>query len=454
MEEPNLTRPQYRATRQKLLRDGAALGALATLPGFLAACGGGSSSSSGGSLTFWEYKDPPGSDAWNFFQDAAKLFEKKNGIHVDVQFKSAEGIEQAVAAAANARKGFDALLWWSGPTVRNQASLGNILPLDALIPKDIWGHKNNLESEQYNGKQFAMTFVVDPYFLVYNRTLLKKAGVNAEDVFPPPDQDPPDWNTFLDVCGRIKKNAGVAPLMWANKEGYFNEWHIYNFEGQSFDSTAEIENINLGDGSWQNPNIYDALNAYKQLYQSGYFVDGGEVVPYEQHVRQLASGQAAMSVYFDMTGATDAARKAFGADAIGFSKVPAYRTDKGLYGHVCQEADSLYVASWTKNKQAAVKWIEFLVSVPEMSELAQATQQPEGDDRLDVSLFKDPAVRQVYKGATETNQVYPYDFATQAQYNSLLQNGILFLKGQWSAEQLTADWDKVDKQYKEQQQSG
>jgi ABC-type glycerol-3-phosphate transport system substrate-binding protein len=445
--------PEYRATRRKLLRDAAAVGAAAAAPGFLAACGG-SSRSSHGSLTFWEYKDPPGSDAWKFFQAAAQEFEKKTGISVNIQFKSAEGIEQAVAAAANAHKGFDALLWWSGPTVRNQASLGNVIPLGTRIPKSTWSHKMNLQSEQYQGKQYAMTFVVDPYFLVYNRTILKKAGVNPDNVFPPPDQNPPDWATFLNVCGRIKKNTHAAPLMWANKEGYFNEWYIYNLEGQSFDSTAEIENINLGSGSWQNPNIHDALNAYKQLYEHGFFVEGGEVVPYEQHVRQLASGQAAMSVYFDMTGATAAAQKAFGNDAIGFTKVPAYRTDKGLYGHVCQEADSLYVASWTKKKHDAVKWIEFLVNVPEMNDLAKRTQQPEGDTRLNVSLFKNAGVRAVYKGASEKNQVYPYDFATQAQYSSLLQNTILFLKGQWPPEKLTANWDDADKKYKQQQQSG
>lgn len=404
-------------------------------------------------LVFWQYKDPPGSDGYKYFEESAGRFKKQTDISVDLYFKSAEGIEQAVAAAANAGKGFDSLLWWSGPTSRNQASLGNIIPLGDKIPESTWKHKMGVESMQYEGQQYAMPFDVSPWFLIYNRAILEKAGV-SRDIFPPPTEDPMGWGAFLDVCGRIKRNAGVAPLMWANKEGYFNEWYIYNFEGQAFDSTAEIEAVNLGDQSWQNPGVYSALNAYKELYDAGFFVEGGEVVPYEQHVRQFASGQAAMSLYFDLSGATSAATEAFGAENIGFTKIPAFRTDKKLYGHICQEPNSLYVASFSANQEAAIKWVEHLASVPEMNELARITQQGPADTRWDHMLIKNAAVREVYEGAANKNQVYPYDFATQAQYESLLRNGILFLNGQWTAEELCADWDKADKAYKEQQKQG
>ena len=61
---------------------------------------------------------------------------------------------------------------------------------------------------------------------------------------------------------------------------------------------------------------------------------------------------------------------------------------------------------------------------------------------------------EVFTGSAAKNQVYPYDFATQAQYESLLRNGILYLSGKWTAEELTADWDKVDAEYKQQQKEG
>lgn len=405
------------------------------------------------SIVFWQYRDPPDSAAWKFFEGAAERFKQKSGISVQMEFKSAEGIEQAVAAAANAKEGFDALLWWSGPTARNQGSLGNVIALDDKFPADTWSHKAGLAAQRYDGKTYGMTYTIGTYFLVYNKEILRKAGVDP-DSFPSALDAPPEWDMFLEACEKVKANAGIRPLMWANKEGYFNEWYFYNLQAQSFDSAEEIGEINLGPGSWQNQGVYDALNAYKQLYDKGFFQEGGEVVPYEQHVRQLASGQAAMSVYFDIGGATAEARAAFGEDNIGFSRVPAYRKDKKLYGHSCLEPNSFYVASFSQKQEAALKWVDHLVGVEELNQYVRETQLAPGDDRYDRSLMKDAGAAAVFGGAAAKGVVYPYTFVTQAQYNSLLQNGILFLTGQWTAEQLAADWDKVDAEYLKQQQGG
>ena len=442
-------RTEHRVPRRRFLKQGAALGTLATVPALVKA----RQAEAADKIVFWEYKDPPGSATFQFLEESAKRFTAQTGIEVSIEFKSAEGIEQAVAAAANAAQGFDAILWWSGPTARNQASLGNIVSLNGKFPQETWDNKLGLESLQYEGKQYGITFDVSPWFLVYNREILKKAGL-SDDTFPPPNAAPIEWDKFLEVCGKVSKDAGVAPLMFANKEGYFNEWYIYNFEGQSFDSTKEIEDISLGDGSWQHPDVHKALAAYKQLYDAGFFVEGGEVVPYEQHVLQFASGKCAMSVYFDMAGATSAAREAFGNDTIAFTKIPAYRRDKQLFDHVSLEPNSVYIASFGKQQDLAVKWVQHLTSVAELNELARLTQVSPGDRRWDRSLIKDAAIRAVFEGAAEKSQVYPYDFATQAQYDSLLRNGILYLQGQWTAEQLTADWDKVDEEYKKQQKGG
>ena len=443
------TRP-YRISRRHFLGTSAAAASVTAVSALVA---NGEHAQADDSLIFWEYRDPPGSESFKYYEAAAERFKAKNGITVQVEFKSAEGIEQAVAAAANAKQGFDAMLWWAGPTARNQASLGNVIPLENKLPAELWQHRAGQEAQRYQGKNYALTYSIGTYFLVYNKEILRKAGVDP-DIFPHPNQDPPDWDTFVEVCEKVKKNASVAPLMWANKEGYFNEWYFYNFQSQSYDSSDEIEAINLGPKSWRDQGVYDALNAYKQLHDKGFFVEGGEVIPYEQHVRQLASGQAAMSVYFDIGGATAEARKTFGDSNIGFAKVPAYRKDKKLYGACCLDPNSLYVASFSQKQDQALKWIEHLASVEEMNEFVKATQQAPGDDRWDKSLQSDKWVGEIFEGATAKGVVYPYDFVTQAQYNSLLQNTILFLTGQWTAEQLAADWDKVDEDYAKQQGGG
>ncbi len=385
-----------------------------------------------------------------YYSEAAARFRDKTGVSVTTEFRSAEGIEQAVAAAANAGSGFDALLWWGGPTARNQASLGNIIPLEEHFPGELWPHRQGAATMRYQDRQFGMPFGVSPWFLVYNKSILADAGL-SRDAFPIPTDAPMVWDDFLEICGRIKTDAGVAPLAWANQQGYFNEWYFYNFQAQSFDNLDEIVAINLGDGSWQDERIFAALAAYKELYDKGFFVEGGEVVPYEQHVRQLASGQAAMSVYFDLSGATAAMIDVYGADNIGFSKVPAYRTDTALHDHVCQEPNALYVASFASDETAALLWLDHLASVEEMNEYARLTQSGPADDRWDLEMIENPSMRAIYEASGEKGTPYPYNFVTQAQYTSLLEDGLLFLRGDMSAEELTAKWDEVDKDYKRQQ---
>lgn len=398
------------------------------------------------SIIFWDYKGEPGSMVNTYYLAAAERFKAASGIDVKVEYKSAAIIEQSVAAAANAGTGVDSMCWWSGPTVRNQASLGNVIPLDDKIPAETLDNKVGMTSLTYEGRTYAFPRTIGPYFFIYNRELLKKAGVDP-DVFPAADQDPVEWSVFLDACDKVKA-SGVAPLMFANKEGYHNEWYFYNFIGMGFDTIEEIAEIGSGKSTWKNEAIYQALAAYKELYDRKYFVEGGEVIPLEQDAVQMARGQAAMSVYYNQAGGASAAiADTFGAGSLGFSRVPAYRRDKPFFNHTTMEPDAVFVTAFSSNEEAAVKWVNFLASVGEVNEMTKATQLAPADKRFDQSLIDSPELRKLYKGATEKGYVYPGTLATSAQYNALLQNGILYLTGKWSAEQLCDSFDKADKEY-------
>jgi ABC-type glycerol-3-phosphate transport system substrate-binding protein len=303
----------------------------------------------------------------------------------------------------------------------------------------------------YEGQIYAVPRTIGTYFLVFNKKLLADIGVDAS-VFPEPDKDPIGWDAFIGVCDQIKASGKTAPLMFANKEGYFNEWYFYNFILQGFDTSEEIAVIGAGKSTWKQDPIYKALEAYKELYQKQFFVEGGEVVAYEQHVRQMGSGQCAMSVYFDQTGgATAAIAEAYGPEAVGLTRVPAYRTDKKLYGHSSLEPDAVYVTTFAANQDDAVKWLNFLVSLPEVNEMMKALQLAPADTRFDTSLVTDPQLAKLYKGAADKGSVYPLTLVTQAQYNALLQNGILYLSGRMSAEELCESFDAADKDYLSQQ---
>ena len=158
----------------------------------------------------------------------------------------------------------------------------------------------------------------------------------------------------------------------------------------------------------------------------------------------------ALSAYFDVQGATAAARKVYGNSSIRFSKIPAHRTDTKQWNALCNDVNSLYVSSWTTKQKAALAWLTYLTTPQQMTAWAKATQEVPGDDRWNPKVISDPQTQLLYKGLSEKSTVYPYDFVNQIQYASLLKNGILFLNGSWSAEKLLQQFDKADKQFAKQ----
>jgi len=107
--------------------------------------------------------------------------------------------------------------------------------------------------------------------------------------------------------------------------------------------------------------------------------------------------------------------------------------------------------SFTKRRKTALEWLEHLYSVDEQNRLAAEAGLNPGNPEADLSKIPDPGVRAVYTGVREKQQPYPYNFATPAQYDSILSNTILYLQGKWSVDKLLAQWDAVDKQFEEKQ---
>jgi ABC-type glycerol-3-phosphate transport system substrate-binding protein len=364
--------------RRGFLKGTAALGGLGAASMIVA----GPAKAQGESIIVWDYKNPPGSDGNNYYLAAAERFKAQSGISVGGGVKSAESIEQAVAAAANAGEGFDSLVWWSGPTARNQASLGNVIPLDDKIPPEALQAKAGLAATSWQGRVYAVPRTIGTYFLVYNRNLLDKAGVQ-KDVFPPANADPVKWDVFLEVCDKVKTSGGVAPLMFANKEGYFNEWYFYNFLGMGFDSSDEIAEIGAGRSTWKNDAVYRPWRPTAALRPQ--VLRGGRR---GRCLRAARSADGRRPVCDERLFRPD--RRSHRGDRRelrqGGSRLHAgaqlSRRQETLRSFSL-EPDAVYVASFSEKQDAAVKWVNFLASLEEVNEMVKALQLAPADSRFD-----------------------------------------------------------------------
>lgn len=96
-------------------------------------------------------------------------------------------------------------------------------------------------------------------FMYYNNTLLKQAGISSA---------PTTYAQLADDITKIKKSdpSVTSPVVFTG-EAWWQEEMLFTFAGQT--DPALSNSIIHGVGSWDQPAVVDALNAYKNLFSTG-----------------------------------------------------------------------------------------------------------------------------------------------------------------------------------------
>jgi arabinogalactan oligomer/maltooligosaccharide transport system substrate-binding protein len=392
------------------------------------ACGGsdgGGSADGPVTITWWDT-----SNATNeapTYQALVKSFEKANPkikvSYVNVPFDQAQNKFDTAAGASGAPDVLRSEVGWTPAFAKK----GYFLPLDgteALADQSKF-EPNLIKQAQYDGKTYGVPLVTDTLALVYNKDILKKAGIS---------QPPTTWDELKADSFDIDAKENVYGY-WGSEAAYYTEPFLYGEGTDTVDAAAKKITVNSaaakkGYQTWLS--LFDGQGLHRAdttadayAHRQDAFVSG--------QVAMMLEGPWEITNFYKGTAYTDKSN-------LGIAAVPAGSTGKAgapTGGHNL----SVYAGSNSAHQQAALKFVKFMTSAASQETIAlKNSTLPTRSDAYTAKVKADPGIAG-FQAVLPTAQPRP----ALAEYSSLWTPlGTELLKVAGGKESLDKGLDNVE----------
>ena len=300
---------------------------------------------------WWGVELPDGA-----LQEICDGFTEETGVKIDLLSNPYADTKTQIAAGAAAGTMAD-VVGLDGSWVYDFAKQGSIANLTELMEADGYDDSQLSDQIKYEGNTYMIPVVNFAYPLFVNTDILEEAGV---------EEIPTTWSEFLDACDKITTNTDKAayaiPLSTEAPNGIQNQFSSWLW--------ASGGNL-LQDGKpalTDNDKLAQLVDMVKTMKDKGYLSDGAEAMKEQDMVNEFENGRLA----FMVDGISHLATiKTESPDLnFTFAKMPVMDdyTDKS----------GMDVANWgigiaenCENKEAAMQFVEYLMSPEVNAKLAQ-----------------------------------------------------------------------------------
>jgi ABC-type glycerol-3-phosphate transport system substrate-binding protein len=309
-------------------------------------------------LTIWT---PQGTDEGVYKMYAedgewSKNLKEKYNITLKVEHKAMDAWWEVLTTAAMSQTGPDIIFNWTGFQYIIDAGRNKVVkPINDMVSQELLDSVVGWDGvTDTDGQIYGIPYCVSTQGLAMNKTLFDKAGIDLSD-----HPKIVNWDEFSGYCDKLLA-AGITPIAFANKEGYMGEWWIGDYGTTYFDSNAEL--LTYIQEKSMNSQPFQAMSEkFKEMYDKGYFFDGGNTLDYGTNAfPQFEGGKAAMQATWGST--YPGYVKAIGEGNVIVTDWPNFGDGKlsqgpcGLYGSV------FGVTNWTKYSEEAFLAIQELVT--------------------------------------------------------------------------------------------
>lgn len=354
-------------------------------------CGGGSASSGQAEIRFiWWGND----DRAKVTNEAVKLFESRNSnIKVSTSFQNFQNYFEKLSTEIAGGNAPD-VIQMDYRYLNEYAGRNVLLDLTPYVGKEIrtadW-NQGFIGSGKLNGKQVAMPLAQNATAIVYDPKLFEAAGVKAPEIGW-------TWADYQEISAKIQASTGgkiAGATDFGGTEDVFETWlrqrgkKLYADDGK------------LGYSK-------DDLKAFWQLSKD--FRDGNATTPPEL-VTTLNAGaeQTPMGKKLSASEHTyDSLYGGYNTVRPNELKLGPYPSDsKDTLGSYRKPSQLISASSRTKNKDAAVKLIDFLLNDPDAGKILGANRG------LPANLKVREAVAQNLSGANKV--IFEYQKSVDAK---------------------------------------
>jgi ABC-type glycerol-3-phosphate transport system substrate-binding protein len=349
---------------------------------FLASCAASTTEDDGtgslsGSITFWWWgeEQTPGLEQW--VAETVAAFEEANpGTKIRAVHQNTDAIVPAWEAAMQSQSGPDITFFWSTGDLPRAVWNGSIAPLDDLLGEEEIDHYSPLvrNMDSFDGKLYAVPWVLEGYPVIYNRKLLAEAGI--EDF-------PATWDAFMSACAALKAE-GIVPLSFGLKDG----WHIgYLMPGLFMSLVSDHVDyfkLFIGDESFTDPRYLTVWTRIQELVEEGCVNEDVASIDFYEAQNRFVAGKVAMTIGNASSGSQF--EREMGDDIVGLAPYPSIG-DGPMAGTYAVVDQKLAITSWSKNKEVAAAFLKFMHQPERLRAQYEAARAIPLDDRFDKSVL-------------------------------------------------------------------
>jgi raffinose/stachyose/melibiose transport system substrate-binding protein len=263
-------------------------------------------------------------ELWN---KIARDFEAQNkGVKVDVQYLENEAFKAKLPTLLQSEERPSIIYSWGGGVMRAQAKAGF---LEDITPEAAtWANTLSAPASkafQIDGKTVGIPFETGEVGFFYNKKLMDKAGVKAEDI--------KSWDDFLAAVKKIKA-AGITPLI----VGAGEKWPIhfyYSYLVMRIGGASALGEAGAGkDGGFKGAPFVEAGKRLRELAALEPFQAGYIGTTHSQAEGMFGDGKGAMELMGEWLLGAQASNAADGKgqpiDNIGLLSFPLLPGGKGV----------------------------------------------------------------------------------------------------------------------------
>jgi len=341
-------------------------------------------------LVFWHVVRDMKSGEGKWLSETVSEYEKKYP-NVDLILEQVPECDMSVMlqTSAAAHRGADVISYWEGEYLfplrdfmRDNKEYFSPEELSGFMPSVlITGYYDYDKSKKLFG-------VPDPiygfgfYHMIYNKAMFKKAGI------PIPTEATDyrmSWNEFTGACDKLLA-AGITPLGWGNKGGYQWCWWAASYMLQTFEK-GDYVRLYKGEMPWNDPKIVETFRRINELYQAGYFNEGGLTLDWSEGLNLVRNRKVAMQTMY--WGPNNRQTYEELGDDYGMMKDPVFNPEGPLTYTLMGGSPSKYlIPKWSEYPEEAAEWVKFFTSKEKLDKLYEMSSifPPRAD--FDTSLIK------------------------------------------------------------------
>jgi raffinose/stachyose/melibiose transport system substrate-binding protein len=334
-----------------------------------AACGGGGGSSSksgqanlsvpankSGTLSMvTKFADPKYAP---YFEQVVKSYEAANpGVTIKLEQVGDQPYKDKIRVLSASRDLPDIYFSWAGDFANKFVRAGLAADLTSVLgPNTDWGKTlapAAVKAFEYDGKDYGVPIDLDGKYMVYNKTLFQKAGV----------QVPSTFEDLLTACDKLKA-SGVQPIAFGNQFGWPAIHYITQLNAYDVPPSTLAQDYNPKSGQFTDTGYTQALQQFSDLTKRC-ATPNANGVSHETAQANFLAGKAAMqyveSVEFPAFTAKGGAPASI-ANSWDFFRLPAPSGAKGDTKALTGAPDGFLVNAKSKNAGVAVDFLKYMTN--------------------------------------------------------------------------------------------